>query len=118
MGEKVEDVSLYNNVWSANWEDGLTRLVSCVGKYYGLGLLRSDKTDVDALKKILEYRLFSFDERTEFRDAYDIPEKVMEYIIPSIAKYCQVFYHTVPRRKDVVFKLYKEKGVGSVWGVL
>lgn len=92
LGKEVEDISLYKGVWSKNWEDGLTRLVSCVGKYYGLGLLRSDKADVDALKKILENSLFSFDERTEFRDAYDIPEKVMEYITPSIAKYFIILY--------------------------
>lgn len=108
LGEEVEDVSLSNNVWSVNWEDGLTRLVSCVGKYYGLGLLRSDKTDVDAFKKILELSLFSFDERTEFRDAYNIPEKVIEYIIPSIAKYFIILY---PEEKMWFLSYVKKKAL-------
>lgn len=113
LGEKVEDVNLSNNVWSVNWEDGLTRLVSCVGKYYGLGLLRSDKTDVDAFKKILELRLFSFDERTEFKDAYNIPEKVMEYIIPNIAKYFIILY---PEEK-MWFLSYVQKKALDQFGV-
>ena len=78
MGKEVEDISLYKGVWSKNWEDGLTRLVSCVGKYYGLGLLRSDKADVDALKKILENSLFSFDERWN----------ILHQVLPSILSYC------------------------------
>lgn len=94
---KQECVNFVRNVWKINWEDGLTQLVCCIGSYYGLGLARSDKDDVDEFKQILENELFTFDERTEFKNAYHIPETVMEYLIPLIAMYFIVLY---PEEKD------------------
>ena len=80
------------DVWESDWEKGLCQLVACVGSYYGLGLLRTKKEDVEEFKQILERSLFSFDERTNFEHAYHIPEKVMEYIFSKISLYFFVLY--------------------------
>ncbi len=90
VGEKCIYIS--GDVWKKNWEKGLGQLVACVGSYYGLGLLRTKKEDVEQFKQILVESLFSFDERTKFKDAYHIPEKVMEYIFVKISLYFFVLY--------------------------
>lgn len=89
-GEKCTYVS--GDIWKNNWEKGLCQLVACVGSYYGLGLMRTKKEDVEEFKQILERSLFSFDERTNFEHAYHIPEKVMEYIFSKISLYFFVLY--------------------------
>lgn len=89
-GEKTTEIVC--NVWRNHWEKGLSQLVGCVGSYYGLGLLRTKKEDVEEFKKILVERLFTFDERTNFKDAYHIPETVMEYVFSKISTYFFVLY--------------------------
>lgn len=89
-GEKCTEIVC--NVWENHWEKGLSQLVGCVGSYFGLGLLRTKKEDVEAFKQILLERLFTFDDRTNFKDAYHIPEMVMEYIFSKISTYFFVLY--------------------------
>lgn len=96
-GDGKECVNLHRDVWKNSWEEGLNQFVRCVGSYYGLGLSRVDKNDVDKFKRILEDNLFSFDERTEFKNAYHIPETVMEYLMPKIATYFILLY---PEEKE------------------
>lgn len=89
-GEKCAYIS--GDIWEKHWEKGLGQLVACVGSYYGLGLLRKKKEDVEEFKQILVRSLFSFDERTNFKYAYHIPERVMEYVFSKISSYFFVLY--------------------------
>ena len=79
-------------VWKGHWEEMLADGIRFVGSCYGCGLKGKEHEAAEWMKRFLMEDMFSFDMRTSFRDAYQIPEYSMEFLMIYVSQFFLILY--------------------------
>lgn len=78
--------------WKGHWEEMLADGIRFVGSCYGCGLKGKEHEAAEWMKRFLMEDMFSFDMRTSFRDAYQIPEHSMEFLMIYVGQFFLILY--------------------------
>ena len=78
--------------WGHKWESKIIDCIRFVGNCYGIGLRGKERETAEQMKRFLTEETFSFNMRTNFKDAYRIPEQIMEYLMTWISQFFLILY--------------------------